>query len=66
MKLYAAENTMSYTVSNYSANALKYYFPEIKKEINVCYSPLRKAEFTGEIENPILKNWLKVERNISL
>lgn len=55
MKLYAAENTMSYTVSNYSANALKYYFPEIKKEINVCYSPLRKAEFTGEIENPILK-----------
>lgn len=55
MKLYAAENTLSYTVSNYSANALKYYFPEIKKEINVCYSPLRKAEFTGEIENPILK-----------
>lgn len=55
MILYAAENTISYTVSNYSANALKYYFPEIKKEINVCYSPLRKAEFTGEIENPILK-----------
>ena len=59
MKLYAAENTMSYTVSNYSANALKYYFPEIKKEINVCYSPLRKAEFTGEIENPILKKLLE-------
>ena len=59
MKLYAAENTMSYTVSNYSANALKYYFPEIKKEINVCYSPLRKAEFTGEIENPILKKLIE-------
>ena len=55
MKLYAAENTISYTVSNYSATALKYYFPEIKKEIQVCYSPLRKAEIMGVIENSILK-----------
>ena len=55
MKLYAAENTISYTVSNYTANALKYYFPEIKKEIKVCYSPLRKTEITGVIENPVLK-----------
>ena len=59
MKLYAAENTISYTVSNYTANALKYYFPEIKKEINVCYSPLRKVDFTGEIENPILKKMVE-------
>lgn len=55
MQLYAAENTIAYTVSHYSANALKYYFPEIKKEIRVCYSPLRKAEVTGVIENPKLK-----------
>lgn len=55
MKLYAAGNTISYTVSNYSATALKYYFPEIKKEIQVCYSPLRKAEIMGVIENSILK-----------
>ena len=55
MQLYAAENTIAYTVSNYSANALKYYFPEIKKDIRVCYSPLRKVESTGVIGNPKLK-----------
>ena len=55
MQLYASEKTLAYTVSNYSANALKYYFPEIKKDIRVCYAPTRKAVSTTDVENPRLK-----------
>lgn len=54
--LYASEQTIAYTVSNYSVNALKYYFPEIKKEIRVCYSPTRAKGQIKEIENNALKN----------
>lgn len=57
--LYAAAETKSYTVSNYSANALKYYFPEIKKDIHVCYSPLRTAKSSGVIENKDLKQLIE-------
>lgn len=53
--LYASANTVSYAVSDYTVNALKYYFPEIKKDIRVCYSPLKIANHTHGIENPKLK-----------
>ena len=53
--LYASERTIAYTVSEYSANALKYYFPEIKKDIRVCYSPTRAKGGAKEIENAKLK-----------
>ena len=53
--LYANPNTISYTVSNYSVYALKYYFPEIKKEIKVCYSPLRIIKKANRVENHKLR-----------
>lgn len=49
--LYSAINTIPYTVSNYSKNALMYYFPEIRNEIRVCYSPLKQSEKQNTIEN---------------
>lgn len=54
MPLYSSKNTIAYTVSDYTANALKYYFPEIRN-VRVCYSPLRKVSFLGKIENEALK-----------
>lgn len=53
--LYTNPRTHSYTVSNYTANALKYYFPEIKKDIHICYAPLRKVTKGSDIENIKLK-----------
>ncbi|MDD7273515.1 MAG: glycosyltransferase [Prevotella sp.] len=47
--------TTLYTVSNYTKNALEYYFPEIKNEIKVCCSPLREAPQTEAIENEALR-----------
>ena len=60
--LYAASNTLAYTVSDYSANALKYYFPEITKNIRICYSPLRVSEHTGTIENQKLRELVESGR----
>lgn len=54
MPLYSSENTIAYTVSDYTANALKYYFPELRK-VRVCYSPLRKVPLSGNIGNEALK-----------
>ena len=54
MPLYAAPNTLAYTVSDYSRQALQYYFPEIKKDIRVCYSPLKNNQRQPDIENPQL------------
>ena len=56
--LYAAENTVAYTVSYYSRNSLRYYFPEIKKDIKVCYSPLKTVNRLADIENDALKKFL--------
>lgn len=55
MPLYAASNTLAYTVSDYSRTALHYYFPEIKKPINVCYSPDKAARMNETIENEQLR-----------
>lgn len=60
--LYASENTISYTVSGYTANALKYYFPEIGKDIRICYSPLRKVKSTKTIENLELKKLIESKK----
>lgn len=59
LPLYAAANTISYTVSEYSAQALHYYFPEIKKEIRICYSPIKQVSMRAEIENEQLKTIIK-------
>lgn len=55
MPLYAAPNTLAYTVSEYSRNALHYYFPEIRKDIRVCYSPLRQADALQPIQDDSLR-----------
>jgi glycosyltransferase involved in cell wall biosynthesis len=55
MSLFAAENTVAYTVSNYSRNSILYYFPEIRKEVKVCYSPLKTVNRSAGIENDTLR-----------
>lgn len=56
MKLYSAPNVKPYTVSNYSKHALMYYFPELKNEISVCYSPLKNVVCAENVENLQLRN----------
>lgn len=53
--LYSSQNTVSYTVSDYSANALRYYFPEIKKEVRVCYAPSHIVTDEKTISNDRLR-----------
>lgn len=55
MPLYSAPNTIAFSVSDYSANAIRYYFPEVKKNIEVCYSPLKKVNVCESVENEILR-----------
>ena len=62
MPLYTANNTLAYTVSNYSRNALKYYFPDIKKDINVCYSPAKKIVKNDTVENKSLRYLIQANK----
>ena len=55
MPLYTAPTTQAYTVSNYTRNALRYYFPQIQKEIKVCYAPLKHSTPNDIISNPELQ-----------
>ena len=55
MPLYTAPTTQAYTVSDYTRNALKYYFPQIQKEIKVCYAPLKHSTPNDTISNPELQ-----------
>ena len=56
MPLYAAPNTVAFTVSEYTRNALEYYFPQLAdKDIHICYSPTRKAAMQPEVENKTLR-----------
>lgn len=57
--VYSSPKTLLYTVSEYSANALRYYFPDIDKDIHVCYSPLRTVTDTLDIQNEILKETIQ-------
>lgn len=66
MRLYAQPNTLAYTVSNYSRNALHYYFPEIKKDIRVCYSPIRMSSCSDDIENKALEQLVQQKRQYIL
>lgn len=59
MPLFTAPNTIAYTVSSYSAHTLHYYFPEIKKNIHICYSPTKVMEMNSDIANPILKKLIE-------
>lgn len=56
LPLYDADNTMAYTVSEYTRNSLEYYFGIPKKKIHVCYSPLREMPNEENIENSKLRD----------
>lgn len=56
MPLYSAPNTIAFTVSEYTRNALEYYFPQlVDKKILICYSPTRKVTLLPEVENKTLQ-----------
>ena len=55
MPLYCSPSTIPYTVSEYTRQALHYYFPNISNEIKICYSPLKKYIKNTHIENVDLK-----------
>ena len=58
--LYSASNTIAFTVSEYSRNALSYYFPHlVSKDIHICYSPSRRVTVFPEIENKELREIIK-------
>ena len=54
--LYAAKNTFAFTVSEYSRSTLKYYFPKLKKDIQICYSPAKSPIMDDSIENETLRH----------
>ena len=56
MPLYNAPNTIACTVSDYSRHSLKYFFPELKKDIQVFYSPSKQTNICPDISNPELKD----------
>lgn len=56
LPLYRADNTVAYTVSNYTQNSLEYYFGIPKDKIHVCYPPLRHMPKNEDVENSCLKN----------
>ncbi|MCH5225011.1 MAG: glycosyltransferase [Muribaculaceae bacterium] len=54
------ENVKIITVSNYSKNALKYYFPKLKdKEITVLYPPVIRVEVDKNHNHAEFKKYLK-------
>lgn len=55
LKLYTAPNTIPYTVSEYSREAISYYF-NIQKNIRICYSPEKEVHMEDSICNNTLKS----------
>ena len=55
MPLYAAPNTIPYTVSEYSKYALEYYFPQLQGKVRVCYSPVKTPQMLPDIESDSLR-----------
>ena len=60
--LYASPSTVAYTVSNYTRYAIRYHFPQLKKDIKVCYSPMREVAMGHEIENGQLRDIISHNR----
>lgn len=47
------------TVSNYTANSIKFYFPELKdKDIRVFYPPVKNYKRNDNIDNPFIQRLL--------
>lgn len=60
------ENVTILTVSEYSKFSLKYYFPEIKKDIIVIHSPEKLVDFDKIISNENLDMIIKSKMNYFL
>ena len=56
MPLYGSDTTIAFTVSNYTRQAIYYHFPQIKKDIRICFSPLKYVEQHDIIENEQLRH----------
>jgi len=67
MPLYLADNTIAYTVSEYTKEAITYYFPKAHKEIRVCYSPKKLIEGSNApIENADLNKMITAKKKYLL
>lgn len=65
--LYSAPNTFAFTVSEYTRNALLYYFPQLSgKEIHICYSPARNIIMQPKIENKALRKIIEERKKYLL
>ena len=64
--LYSAPHTLAYTVSEYTAHSLRYYFPEIRKDIRVCYSPMKSSVGSTNIENNELRQLIESNKTYLL
>ena len=65
--LYSAPNTFAFTVSEYTRNALLYYFPQLSgKEMHICYSPARNIIMRPEIENKVLRKIIEERKTYLL
>ncbi|PNP95240.1 hypothetical protein BFS16_05840 [Hoylesella timonensis] len=64
--LFNSPLTRAYTVSNYSREALYYYFPEINKPIDVCYSPKKEVLGCPDIENEQLNDIIESQKKYLL
>ena len=59
MPLYGSDTTIAFTVSNYTRQAIYYHFPQIKKDIRICFSPLKYVEQHDIIENEQLRHLIE-------
>ena len=67
MPLYSASNTVAFTVSEYTRNALGYYFPQLAdKNIHIFYSPTRKVTMLSEVENEVLRKIITEKKKFLL
>lgn len=55
MALYCGEHTVPYTVSDYTRQALRYYFPALGNRIHVSYSPMKKVDTKPAVEDAVLR-----------
>ena len=59
MPLLNAPHTVAYTVSEYSRQALRYYFPETDKDIRVCYPPIKDIRRKETVDDPMLRSLIE-------
>ncbi len=56
---YNQPNVESVTVSKYSEEAIRYFFPQVTKPIHVLYSPHKVVNRNEQIDNVVIRNLIK-------